>query len=248
MELRVDVASATLHVEVDGSCDNPALLLWPPGNSTVRVWDHLASRIKHRFCVVRIDVRGWGLSKPKNLDESQFAFEQYAKDAFDVLKYLDIAECHIWSQSWGSRAAMVFCATYPQKAISAAFYAANTDLPDVPAQREGTKRAAQLRQEAGIATIEGPKEFNSHSDPNAARLVAQAVRKFDLTTIVDKLTMPVLIGTGSHDPNLVSSRVIASTVPNAKLVVFENVGHNAILEHPSLALETFLSFQDRLSS
>ena len=64
--------------------------------------------------------------------------------------------------------------------------------------------------------------------------------------MIDKLTMPVLIGTGSEDPNLVSSRVIARTAPNAKLVEFPAVGHNSILEHPDMALETFLEFQDSL--
>ena len=60
--------------------------------------------------------------------------------------------------------------------------------------------------------------------------------------------MPVLIGTGSHDPNLVSSRVIAANAPNAKLAVLENVGHNGMLEHPALALSTFLEFHDSLGT
>ena len=60
--------------------------------------------------------------------------------------------------------------------------------------------------------------------------------------------MPVLIGTGSHDPNLVSSRVIAATAPNARLAVLENVGHNSMLEHPDLALGTFFEFHDGLGT
>tara|TARA_E500000331_G_scaffold11091_3_gene10227 strand:- start:149 stop:271 length:123 start_codon:yes stop_codon:yes gene_type:complete len=40
--------------------------------------------------------------------------------------------------------------------------------------------------------------------------------------------------------------VIAKTAPNAKLVEFEAVGRNAILENPDVALETFLEFQDGL--
>ena len=76
----------------------------------------------------------------------------------------------------------------------------------------------------------------------------QALRKFNLATVVDKLTMPVLIGTGSHDPNLVSSRVIAATAPNARLAVLECVGHNGMLEHPELALQTFLEFHDALGT
>ena len=60
--------------------------------------------------------------------------------------------------------------------------------------------------------------------------------------------MPILIGTGSHDPNLVSGRVIAETAPNVRLAVLDAVGHNGILEHPELALRTFLDFHDALAT
>ena len=72
------------------------------------------------------------------------------------------------------------------------------------------------------------------------------MRKFALADVVNKLSMPVLIGTGEHDPNLTSSRAIAASAENIELVVLERVGHNGILEYPELALETFLRFHDSL--
>ena len=243
--MQVEVDGATLHVEIDGSADNPALLLWPPGSCTVRVWDHYIPVLSERFQVVRIDIRGWGESSPA-ADPAQYTLEQYAQDACDVLDHLGIERCHVWSQSWGTRPNIVFCAFNPERVISAALYAANTDLPDQPAQREGSIRAAEERRKLGIKTMKAAKGFNVHKHPEAASVVAKALRKFDLSKVIDKLTMPVLIGTGSEDPNLVSSRVIARTAPNAKLVEFPAVGHNSILEHPDLALETFLEFQDSL--
>ena len=74
------------------------------------------------------------------------------------------------------------------------------------------------------------------------------MRKFALADVVNKLSMPVLIGTGEHDPNLTSSRAIAASAENIELVVLERVGHNGILEYPELALETFLRFHDSLST
>lgn len=246
MEVKVD--GATLHVEVDGDEGKPALLLWPPGRCTVRVWDHLVGRLTERFHVVRVDVRGFGESSPAENPETQYTFEQYARDACDVLDRLGIERCHVWSQSWGSRPAMAFCALHPDRVISAALYAANTDAADVPAQREGTRRAAELRREAGIESSPMPSGFTEHRHPEAMGEAMLAGRKFDLSKVVERLTMPVLIGTGSHDPNLVSSRVIAANAPNAKLAVLENVGHNGMLEHPELALSTFLAFHDSLET
>ena len=246
--MKIEVDGASLHVEVDGDERNPALLLWPPGRCTMRTWDHFVERLVDRFRLVRIDIRGIGESSPAANPATQYTFEQYATDACAVLDHLGIERCHVWSQSWGSRPAMVFCAFHPDRVMSAALYAANTDQPDMAAQQEGTKRAAQLRREAGIRSEPPPTGFMEHRDPEAAGLATQALRKFDLSTVVSRLTMPVLIGTGSHDPNLVSSRVIAATAPNAKLAVLECVGHNGILEHPELALSTFLEFHDSLGT
>ena len=244
MELRIPASGATLHVEVDGPPSHPALLLWPPGRCTLRVWDHLLPHLTARFRVVRIDIRGYGQSRPAAESDAQYTFEQYAEDACAVLDHLHIDRCHVWAQSWGSRAAMVFCARHGERVLSAALYAANLDPPDMAAQRDGTQRAAEERRKAGIQTWPGPEGFTTHADAEAAGQAAQAVRKFDLATVVEDLAMPVLIGTGSHDPNLASSRAIAARVPSARLVVLERVGHNAILEHPEYALETFLRFHE----
>lgn len=246
--MKLDVEGARLHVEVDGSPALPALLLWPPGRCNLRVWDHLVPRLAERFRVVRVDVRGCGQSSPAAHPETQYALEQYAKDAAAVLDHLGIERCHVWSQSWGSRAAMVFCALTSERVSSAALYAANVDRADVPAQREGTRRAAEERREAGIETPAPPAGFTEHAHPQEAVAATQAAGKFDLAPMVARLSMPVLIATGSHDPNLASSRVIAVEAPRAELRVLERTGHNAILEHPQLALDVFLEFQDALAA
>lgn len=237
---------ANLYVETDGEPTNPSLLLWPPGSSTLRVWDHFIPELSSLFYVIRIDVRGYGQSTVDDLHDEQFTFDQYARDARFVLDTLEVEATHVWSQSWGTRAAIVFCARNNKFVKSAALYAANLDLPDVAAQRQGTRDAADERDSLGIKAASPPTGFNQHHDADAAQRTASALRKIQLVEVIDDLTMPVLIGTGSHDPNLKSSRVIAERLQNAQLVEFEHVGHNAILEHPTLALSTFFEFHNGL--
>lgn len=233
---------ASLYVETDGSDSQPSLLLYGPGSSTVRVWDHLIEKLAQHFHTIRMDVRGYGRSTVANLNDDQFTLAQYAEDAIFVLDSLQVEKTHVWSQSWGTRAAIVMCGLNASRIESAALYAANLDLPDVTAQRQGTKDAAEARDAAGISSAPAPQGFQDHAMPEAAQLTASALRKIDLHKYVDRVVMPLLIGTGSHDPNLVSSRDIARRLPHARLVEFELVGHNAILEHPTLALSTFLDF------
>ncbi|MCY3857894.1 MAG: alpha/beta hydrolase [Gammaproteobacteria bacterium] len=244
---RIRHEGANLHVETDGDPMQPSLLLWPPGSSTVRVWDHLIPMLCVRFHVIRIDVRGYGQSVTADLRENQFTFDQYTRDARFVLKTLSVEMTHVWSQSWGTRAAIVFCARNQHLVKSAALYAANLGLPDVAAQRRGTKEAADARESLGIEAALPPTGFNEHQNPQAAQLTASALRKIELIDVIEELTMPVLIGTGRYDPNLVSSRDIAARLNDARLVEFDHVGHNAILEHPELALNTFLEFHDALN-
>lgn len=241
------VEGADLHVEVDGSNRNPALLLWPSGSANTKVWQHLVPYLTERFRVIRIDIRGVGRSTVESRDDSQFTFKRYAADAAAVLDNLAIARCHVWAQSWGSRAAIVFCALHTSRVVSASLYAANLDLPDVAAQRRGSEQARQERVELEIQTSSNTADFTSHTNPETVSHAMGAVRRVELSDLIDELRMPLLIGTGTHDPNLTSSREIARRLPNAKLIEFQHVGHNAILEHPQLALDTFLSFQDELN-
>lgn len=246
--MEVQVKGATLYVEVDGLESSPALLLWHPGRCTLRSWDHLMPQLAEQFRVVRIDVRGIGQSSPAE-DPEQYTLEQYAEDACTVLDQLGIERCHVWSQSGGTRQAIAFCALHSDRVMSAALYAANTDPADMAAQQAGSKIAAEERLKLGIEKAPRPPEgFFEHKDEEASVLATQASRKFDLAAVIPKLTMPVLIGTGSHDPNLVSSRVVAATAPNAKLVVLENVGHNSMWEYPAYALQTFLDFHEPLET
>ena len=245
--MHLEVTGATLYVEVDGSSSLPALLLWPPGSCNLRVWDHLVSKLCSRFHVIRIDLRGLGQSSAAEDPETQYTFEQYAEDACAVLDHLGIVACHVWSQSWGSRPALAFSALHPDRVLSAALYAANVDMPDVEAQRSGSKLAADRRRADGIMTMPAPDSFQVHLSPEAAREAMQAMRKFALADVVNELSMPVLIGTGEHDPNLTSSRAIAASAENIELVELQRVGHNGILEYPELALETFFSFHDALN-
>ena len=242
--MNIEVTGATLYVEVDGSSSLPALLLWPPGGCNLRVWDHLVPSLCTRFHVIRIDLRGLGQSSPTEDPKTQYTFEQYAEDACAVLDHLGIAECHVWSQSWGSRPAMAFSALHRDRVLTAALYAANVDMPDVKAQRSGSKLAADRRRADGITTMLLPDGFQVHLSPDDVPLAMQAMRKFTLADVVKDLTMPVLIGTGEHDPNLISSRAIAASAKHIELVVLDRVGHNGILEYPELALDTFFGFHD----
>ena len=89
--------------------------------------------------------------------------------------------------------------------------------------------------------------WNVHNTPDEVPAALAAARKFDLPGVVPMLTMPVLVATGDHDPNLASSKDLVKRAPDAGLVILENVGHGSVMQRPDLAADVFLEFQASLA-
>ncbi len=245
--MKFNVNGAILNIEVDGPRAAPAILTWNGAMCTLRMWDPVVTRLRDRYRIVRIDTRGIGQSTATAVPEKEYTLEQYAEDANRVLDDLGIDRCHVWSMAWGSRAALAYCSLYPARVLSAALFDANSGPADVPAQREGSRRALERQQAAGIDRFIAPAGWNVHADPAAAQASIAAAGKFDLKGAVPRLTMPVLVATGDHDPNLEPSREIVSRAPNARLVVMTNVGHGSVIQRPDLTTDLFLDFQASLN-
>jgi len=246
--MKIKVEGATLNIEIDGPPQAPAVLLWNGAWCTLRMWDRVVERIKGRFLLVRFDVRGTGLSSPAADPETQYSFERYAADANAILDGQGIERCHVWSMAWGTRAAIAYCSLNPDRVISAALYDASIGSADVAAQRAGHKEAVRLQVEAGIEPFEPPEGYTTHAHRDSVAPALAAASKFDLAAAVPKLTMPVLVATGDHDPNLGPSKDLVEWVPGARLEIFENVGHGSVLQRPDLTTDTFLEFQASLKA
>jgi pimeloyl-ACP methyl ester carboxylesterase len=206
------------------------------------MWDNVVPQLESRFKLVRFDIRGTGGSSETALPDVQYTFEQYSDDVNLILDTLAIDQCHIWSMAWGSRAALAYCSLNPSRVISAALFDASIGAADVDAQKSGARQALALQIESGIERFPRPDGWNVHLTPDAVPKALAAAARFDLRSAVPGLTMPVLVATGDHDPNLTSSRELASLLPNARLEVFKHVGHGSVLQRPDLTTGVFLTF------
>ena len=240
--MRIEVDGATLNVEVAGDREAPAVLFWNGGGCTLRMWDLIVERLGSGYRTVRFDIRGTGQSTPA-ADPSQYTLEQYAADAVAILDALEIERSHVWSMAWGSRAALAYAALRPERVDLLALYDAAIDPPDVPAQREGSRIAVRKQEAAGIRRFERPAGWNEHANPDSVRPAIRAIfQGFDLAAAAEALAMKTLVATGDHDPNLPSSRDLATMAPDAELVVMENVGHGSVLQRPDLVTVIFMDF------
>jgi pimeloyl-ACP methyl ester carboxylesterase len=240
--MKFAVDGAVLNVVISGREDAPVLLLWHGANCTAHMWDRVVPMLEDSFRCVRFDIRGVGSSSVTDDRQSQYSFEQYAQDAVRILDSIGAETCHVWSMAWGTRAALAFCSLNPERVESAALFDASIGKADVEAQRAGGRDALNKQIAAGIGRFDYPEGWNVHDHPDEVPLAMAAAARFDLPSAVSHLTMPILVVTGDHDPNLVSSRELVATAENARLVVLENVGHGSVLQRPDLATQTFVDF------
>ena len=230
----------SLHYESAGDPQSAAVLLWHGARCTLRQWDLIIERIADRFHVVRFDIRGAGRSGPGR--DEDYNFSTYATDARQLLDHLNIDQCHVWSMAWGSRAALYFSATNPDRVKSASLFDLSIGTADVAAQVEGTKQARRKQRAAGVVLPALPAGWNEHLDENALAKSLAAAGKVNLAAYAKQLNMPVLVATGDHDPNLASSREAVALMPQSTLVELPDVGHGSVLMRPDLCTDVFLEF------
>ena len=240
--MELSVAGAVLHVDLDGSEDAAAILMWNGAGCSSRMWDAVLPKIADRYRVIRFDVRGTGRSTPTEDPETQYTLGQYTEDAIRILEEVGVERCHLWSMAWGSRAALAFAAWKPERVMRAAFFDASIGAPDVAAQRSGHEKALELQVAEGVAPFARPQGWNHHEHLDSLRPALAAAARVDLSALVPSLSMPVLVATGDCDPNLASSRELVRRAPDARLVVMKNVGHGSVLQRPDLTSDLLLEF------
>ena len=245
--MKIEVEGASIEVELNGDLNKPGLMLWHGAGCTLRMWDHVIEYLKDSFLIISFDIRGAGQSVVTKGVEGEYTFEQYSSDANRILDHLGLETVHIWSMAWGSRAAMAYCALNSEKIISAVFSDASIGVADIEAQKLGAKKAFLKQSKSGIKTFLKPTGWNEHVNQETVSLSLAAAGKFNLNLSIQHLNMPVMVMTGDHDPNLDSSKKIVNQLPNAKLVILEDIGHGSVLQRPDLTSKCFIDFHDSLA-
>jgi len=243
--MKIEVKGSSLEVEVSEDNGKPALLLWNGAGCNLKMWDTVIPLLTTNFKTIAFDVRGVGQSSPSE-DPALYTYEQYAEDVNLILNELEEKQVHIWSMAWGTRAAIAYCSLFPEKVISAVLNDASIDAADTEAQKVGAREAISKQLAKGIGKFDKPEGWNVHQDNSSMMSAMTAISKFDLPKALEKLTMPIMVMTGDHDPNLSSSKKIVKMLSNAKLVELKNVGHGSILQRPDLTTKEFLEFHKSL--
>lgn len=248
--------------------DARAVLLFHAFPLGAAMWEGQAKALPDGWRLLAPDVRGFGGSTIDEPD-SDPRIDDYAKDALDLLRELEISSAVVGGLSMGGYATMALLRRQP--AIATAVILADTRMtPDTPegranrramlalADREGPSGVAKDMMPrllgkttlAGRPTVEAlvRRLIKQQSTAAVRGAIQRMMERPDSQAVLEQVTVPTLIVAGDEDviTPVDDSRRMHAAIPNSELVVLPETGHLANLERPDLFNDALRAFLARL--
>jgi 3-oxoadipate enol-lactonase len=225
-----------------GADDAPILLVGPSLGTTLHMWDRQLDALAEHFYVLRYDHLGHGGS---SVPPGPYTVDQLADEVLALVS--TIGRFHYLGLSLGGMVGMAIAARHPERVQRLALMCTSAHLPPESGWRD---RAATVRAQGTAAITEGAigRWFTpafTDTEPYAAMLAAtpdegyagccEAIAAMDIRTRLPAITAPTLVVAGALDPATPPEhgRLIAYTVPDARLAVLPDASHLANVERPA---------------
>lgn len=261
----VKVGDTNIYYEIHGRGE-PLLLIMGYG-ANCQWWYPQIPVFSQEYQVIAFDNRGSGQSDKPDIP---YTMEMMVGDTVGLLEAIGIDAAHVYGVSMGGMIAQEFALRYPEKVISLILACTtpggrNSVLPDEEAMtflfdlesRKGLTLEEQARQ---LLPFLFTQEFIDRSSKFMDELIAgmieyvtplhgyrrqgEAIKGFNAYDRLPEIKAPTLVVSGTTDRLIPveNSRIIASRIPGAELVIFENMSHGFLFEALKKANETVLDF------
>jgi 3-oxoadipate enol-lactonase len=262
---RTRIADISIYYETRGNGEPLVLIMGLGGGSSL--WWRQVAFFSAGYQVVVYDSRGVGCTdKPDTL----YSIGTLVDDAAGLLGSLGIASAHIYGVSMGGMVAQELALRYPNL-VSNLILGATTcggshallpshetlqklfNIMTLPPD-EVVRVSTSVTFSAGFIEShrEKVKEWltkgsESPPSPLGFKRQAEAVTGFDTYDRLPQIRVPTLILSGTDDQLIPAenSRILASRIPGAKLVLFEGTGHGYLWEAEEEANRAVLDFLKR---
>jgi 3-oxoadipate enol-lactonase len=238
----------------------PVLLIHGVGGDSSN-WDPIAVRLRARFDVIAMDLRGHGMS---DLITGPVEAHDLARDAIQVLDEAGVAKCYVAGFSLGGAVAQALALDFPERVAKLAVIGTVCGRT-VEEEARALARVVFLKQHGSAAIAEANRErwftdeFRDAHPDIVARRVAQVVTcdpasylhaftvfcTADLAGRLNEIHVPTLIVTGEHDlaatPRM--AQFMGERIAGSHVHVLPQLRHSVLIEAPEqigALLEAFL--------
>jgi len=247
-------------IAYDRAGEGPPLVLLHGIGANASAWRTQVDGLSDAFDVIAWDAPGYGRSSDP---PQEWPMAEYADCLAGFLDGLGIAQAHLLGQSWGGVLAQEFYGRYADR-VSSLILSDTTLGGDVTRDDGETRLQARLRAmatmtPAAYARARAPQllapappadllsaveAMMAQLHPAGFRSAAIALAHADTRTVLPRIRVPTLVLCGELDqvtsPAL-GTRLI-SEIPDARRVVFPDVGHLNNMEQPARYNATVRAF------
>lgn len=264
----VKLSDIGIYYETYGKGETLVLIMGFTG--TTEVWVRQIPDLSREYRVIAFDNRGAGRSDKPDIP---YTMPMLAQDTADLLDALGIVACHVYGVSMGGMIAQEFALRYPERVISLVLGCTSCGgehfiLPDEEtiAFLSDMERWDRLtpeewtRESLPFAFTQGFIDNSSDiveqyvsmkvehwPPPHGFMRQVEAMMTHDTHDRLPQIKAPTLVISGGVDRQVPveNSRVLASRIPDAELVILQNIGHAFFIEAAEQANEAILDFLRR---
>jgi len=251
-----------IYYEIHGQGEPLVLIMGWTFNSAH--WFVQLPALSKKYRVVVFDNRGTGRSdKP----DGPYTMEMMAGDTAGLLDAIGVDAAHIYGISMGGMIAQELVLRYPHKVISLVLGSTTcggpNSIPSVPhVDPEAAERTPEENIRANLERIWSQEFIDNNPDlveqhiaatleyptPTCGRLGQQkAVWAHDTYDRLPQINAPTLVIAGSADElvPVENSKILASRIPDADLVIMEDAPHHFFTQSLEEANKIILGFLSR---
>lgn len=253
------VGDLAIHYDVQGTAGAPVLLLIHSLGTSLHVWDPLLPALAARFCVLRCDLRGHGLTAG-GIDPPSTTIETLADDVLGLMDALAIDQAVVCGVSIGGMAALHLAAAAPERVARLVLCDTSYRI-GTPQQWDERVAAVSSGGLAAIADtvigrwvtprfiVERPAEAAGLRTmllrtPSAGYVAGcHALREASLESDAISVRCPTLIIVGDQDASTppVTAEALAALIPAARLAVLPGAAHLPMVERPKSLAELIVA-------
>jgi 3-oxoadipate enol-lactonase len=259
----------TIAAYIDGSRDNPWLLLSNSLAADSSMWDDQLPLLVQSHRVVRYDTRGHGRSSSPG---GYYTLDMLVSDLVGVMDYFGITRADVMGLSLGGMTALGLALSHPLRINRLICAGARADSPPSFIQ-SWTARAAAVEESGISAVVAGTlqrwfsgagRAANPRLDLHATEMILRTTRAGYIGCVaalsglnylhqLSALEVPVLYIAGALDTGIPLEivRAMAAATPDAEIAILSGAAHLSNMEDPvgfGSAAQNFLVRQrDRLT-
>ncbi|MDO9303211.1 MAG: alpha/beta hydrolase [Anaerolineales bacterium] len=243
------------HEAEDQVTARPPVILIHGAGGTHLSWPPQIRRLADEK-IYALDLPGHGKSE----DAGRQSIDEYADDVIAFMDELKMRVAVIVGHSLGSAVALTLALKYPKQVLGLGLLGSGSRLRVSPilletAGNPNTFESAVEMVNGNCFCSETPQNLIEHSKRTMLEIRPPvllgdllACNEFDVTSQLDKITVPTLIICGAEDKMtpLKFSELLQSGIANSQLHVLDKAGHMVMLEQPDAVADLLKQFIDNI--